>query len=229
MSTLASPAIEDLLTDVRNMLNQPQATNSFWTDEELASYLNEAVRRYFAECILHGGGQFVAQTDLSIVENTETVTLPDDFYEVRALYRAVSGGYEILPYRNNLTESYSNTGGTSGSTYLPYYYLRGNTLVLRPVPNFSETSALRIEYVQFPTTMITGGETLTSQVSPVFKDLIISYAVYKAKLKESLTSGLQTHAVAKDNLTDLYIAFKEVVAQRSQNPTAMIPFNPEEM
>lgn len=229
MGVLSSPTIEDMITNVRTMLNQPSSTNSAWTDEELAVYLNEGVRRYFAEVTHYFEGQFDTQSDLNIVANTETVALPADCYEIKALYRKVGGGYTLLPYRNNLTEGYSTIGGTGGDAYVPYYYFRRNNVVLRPVPNFSETAGLRLEYVAFPETLVTGGDSLTSGVSPVFKDLVEMYAVYKAKLKESMTSGAQTYGPAKENLNDLFLAFKEAVVGRSASVTAIKPWNPEDI
>lgn len=228
MATLVSPAIEDLILDVRTMLKQPSAQNSFWSDEELISYLNEAVRRYFVEVLHQGEGQFTTTADLDTVADTELVALPSDFFKIKNVWRKVSNGYQILNYRNSLSDSYSTQGSTGGDTYLPNYYLRGNSLVLRPTPNFSEIGALKIEYVQFPATMITGGDTLTSQVSPIFKDIIVTYAVYKAKLSESLVTGTNTYAPIYSNLNDLFSAFKEVIAGLSMNPTYIIPFNPEE-
>jgi hypothetical protein len=58
--------------------------------------------------------------------------------------------------------------------------------------------------------------------------VIIMYAVWKAKLKESLTNGTDTSALAKSNLNDLFTSMKETVQGRSENPTAIIPFNPED-
>lgn len=225
MATLSAPTIEELIQDVRNMLNQPSSTNSYWSDEELATYLNEAVRRYFSEVVLNSEGQFTEIADLDITADTETIALPDDFFEMKAVFRAVNGGYEPLAYRNNVSEGYSTDGGTADTFY---YYFRGNKLVLRPVPTFSETAALRIEYIQFPETMISGGDSMTSQVSPIFKDLIEMYAVYKAKLKESLGTNVNTYAPALQNLNDLFSAFKDIIAQRSASPTAVRPFNPED-
>ncbi len=147
---------------------------------------------------------------------------------MKGLYRKVANGYELLPYRNNISEGYSTAGATGGDAYLPYYYLRGNSLVLRPGPGFSETGGLRLEFIEFPETMITGGDSMTSQVSPIFKDLIEMYAVYKAKLTESLVTGVNTYAPALQNLNDLFTAFKEAIPQRSEGVTGVIPFNPEE-
>lgn len=210
------------------MLSQPSATNSTWSDEELATYLNEAVRRYFAEVVMHLEGQFTTVADLDITANTNTIALPSDFFKLKQAWRAVSGGYEPLHYRNNLTEGMNTTGSGGGDNFRPDYYLRGNSLVLSEMPNFSETSGIRIEYVQFPETLVTGGDSLTAQVSPVFKDLIIAYCVYKAKLKESLTNGTNTTAMALQNLNDLFTAFKELIPNRSGSPAAIKPFNPEE-
>jgi hypothetical protein len=227
MGTLTSPTLQALITGARNLLNQPDPNNSFWSDEELSSYANEGIRIYFAELMSINEGHFTATDDLDIVANTETIALPTDFVEARAVYKKVNNGYVILPYRNNLSEGYSTQGGTNSETYLPYYYFRGNNLVLRPVPQFSETDGIKIEYIQFPDTLVNGGDALTSQISPVFKQLIEMYIVYKAKIKESLVIGSDTTKIAAGNLSELTKQFKDVVALRSKNPTAIVPFNPE--
>lgn len=227
MATLSAPTLQNLITDTRSFLNQKDPLNSFWTDQELTSYLNEAVRMYFGEVLLNNEGYFTTTSDLNIVANTETVALPTDCFKVKNLFKKVTNGYVLLPYRNNLTESFSTQGGTSGDAYFPDYNFRGNNIVLRPTPNFSETSGLRIEYIQFPDQMVNGGDSMTTQVSPIFKQLITMYAVYKAKLKESLVNGVEVHQNAAQNVGDLYRTFKETIAVRSTNPTFVIPFNPE--
>ncbi len=228
MATLTAPVIDDLITEVRNMLGQPSAQNSFWGDEELTLYLNEGVRRYFSEAVIHAEGQFATVSNLNIVTGSETITLPTDFFRVEKLWRVVSNGYEICSYRNPKDEGYITGDQSSGSSYIPEYYIRGASLVLRPTPNFSETAGLRLEYTAFPDVMVSNGDALTSQVSTVFRDLIVMYAVYKAKVKESLSNGTDTTTLAKDNLNDLYTAFKDVISKRSANPSSIVPFNPEE-
>jgi hypothetical protein len=228
MATLSAPTLESLLANVRLLLRQSDADNSSWTDAELTGYINEGIRRYFSEVVNTGEGQFAARTTLNTTSGQETVSLPSDCFSVRALYRTVSGGYEALPYRNNLNEGYSTTGEAGGDSYLPYYYLRANNLVLRPVPNFTQSDAFVLEYIAFPETLVSTSDTMTTGVSPVFKDLIEAYAAYKAKLSESAVSGGTTYAPFKANVDDLYSAFKESITQRSFYPTAVKPFNPEE-
>ena len=228
MATLASPTSDELLQNVRNMLNQPSSTNSFWSDEELLEYMNEGVRRFFQQIVTADEGQFVTTADLDLVAGTETVALPSDCFKVCTVYRLVSDGYVALPYRQSFNTGFSSTNSASGDMYQPVYYLRGNSLVLRPLPAANETAGLRVEYVQFPDTMITGGDSMTAQLSPIFKDLVQSYAVWKAKIKESLVNGANTAELAKDNLNDLVSMFNEVLAKRSQYPTYIQAWNPEE-
>ena len=229
MATLSAPTAGKLLNNVRNLLNQPNPSNSFWTDLELLEYLNEAIRIYFAQVLKNSEGQFTALADLDIVSGTETVALPSDFFEVKALYIQRNQGYDILTYQPNLTSGYNTTVGNGASLYSPYYFFRGNNLVLRPTPNFSQSAILRLEYVQFPETLVNGGDSLTTQVSPIFKQLIEMYAVYKAKLKESMVSGVDLTAIPKDNLAQMDKLFIETINKRSQYPEFIVPWHPEGM
>ena len=180
MATLSSPSLGKLITNVRNLLNQPNPSNSFWSDAEITEYLNEAVRMYFAQVIANSEGHFTTTTDLNIVTDVETVALPTDFFEAKALYIQRNNGWDICPYVPDVTSGFTTNSGSSSNMYTPYYFFRSNNIVLRPTPNFSQTAVLRLEYVQFPDTMVNGGDTLTNQVSPIFKQLIEMYAVYKA-------------------------------------------------
>jgi len=209
------------------MLSSNDPQNSFWTDSELSSYLNEGVRLYFLECVQVNEGYFTTTADLDITANTETIALPSDCFQIKNVWKSVTNGYIILPYRNTLTEGYSTQGGTSSEAYLPFYYFQGNNLVLRPTPNFSQTAGIRIEYIQFPDQMIYGGDQLNAQISPVFKQLLVMYAVYKAKLRESMVNGVVMHKIPEENLNTIYTQFKDTLQRRSKNPTYIVPFNPE--
>ncbi len=226
MATLASPSLQNLITDVRVQLNSQDPTNSFWSDPEISGYLGDAIRRYFVMAVMDNEGYFTTQTDLNVVAATETIALPSDFFQIKNVWKKVTNGYISLTYRNMVAEGYISNSGTSGDSYIPVYYFQGNNLVLRPTPSYSETAGIRIEYTQFPTTMVYGGDTMTSQVSPIFKELIVMYAVYKAKLRESMVNGGNMHTVPAGQVQALYDEFKTAIAKRSKNPTFVIPFNP---
>ncbi len=227
MATLSSPTLQALLTSVRTMLNQPKESNSFWKDVELTEYLNEAVSMYFLECVLNNEGYFTTTSNLNIVSGTETISLPSDCFQVKNVWKKVTNGYITLNYRNDMTSGYSTEGGSAPESYTPSYEFRANNLVLQPTPNFSETAGIKLEYIQFPDQMVWGGDSMTAQVSPIFKQLIVMYAVYKAKLRESMVNNVATYGAAQTNLGDLYKMFKDTLQRRSRNPTYVIPFNPE--
>lgn len=227
MAVLTPPTIEDLIINIRNLLRQPRQDNSTWTDEELITYVNEGIRRYFTEVVVKNEGQFLATANLDLVSGEEAVELPSDFFGLRAVYRKVTDGYQVMPYVPDVNRSFSTISGTSGESYVPAYYMRKQSLVLRPPPTFSETDGLRIEYVAFPETILTGGDSMTASVSPIFKDLIETYAAYKAKVVESSTNGVNTYAPLKENLQDLMLAFRESIQNRAIYPNYIIPFNPE--
>lgn len=242
MSILTSPDANQLISNVRSMLNQPDANNSFWTDDELLQYLNDAIKRYFTIVIEYGQGQFTTTGRLSITGGTETVALPDGssvydaiatstllppFFMIKSVAKAVGNGYEMLEYQNNLTAGWS-TNASSGTGYMPYYYLRGNSLVLRPSPAASETGSLLVEYVYFPYILLNGGDSLHADIAPTFQELIEMFAVYKAKLKESLVTGANTYSGAVDHVTMLTQQLRDIMSKRSMGPTFVQQWNPEE-
>lgn len=224
MATLSSPTLERLIKEVRIFLNQPQKTNSFWTDEELTLYLNDGVRMYFLEVNERSEGQFDVKTTLDLVQGQETVDLPTDCFEVKALYASWNSQLRMLAYKNNLTNSLAKQPAGGPDYFEPFYYFRGNSLVLSPTPDFSLTGGLVLEYTAFPEQMIWGGDVMTSKISPVFKELIVMYAVYKAKVKESLVTGTNTAALAQAHLGDLFKAFKEDIGSRSKYPQQTVPY-----
>jgi hypothetical protein len=229
MSLLSSPTLGKTIFNVRNLLGQPNPTNSSWTDVELKEYINEGVRTYFAEVVKNSEGYFQpTPVLLDITANVETVALPSDCFEVRGLYISRSNGWEILEYRNDITSGFlTNLGAGGTNTFSPSYYFQGNNLVLHPVPNFSQTQGLRLEYIQFPDQMLNGGDSMSNQVSPVFKQLIEMYAVYKAKVKQSMVNGVDLVSIPKQNLDQIYDLFKNTINKRSQYPEFVIPYNPE--
>lgn len=228
MGTLVSPTTGNLLKNTRMMLGQPDPSNSNWSDDALLTWLNEAVRVYFAEVTVGNEGQFTAVSDLDLVANQDTVTLPSDFFEVRVLYRKVTSGYQALPYVNSVSGGYMTTNSGTGNNYMPSYYFRNNLIVLRDPPGFAETGGLRLEYIQFPDTLVNGGDRLSTSISPIFKQVIEMYAVKKAKTQQSLVTGGDVGlSQITAHFNELYAQFKEIIRGRSKYPQFIQPYNPE--
>ena len=227
MAVLTAPALGRLIVSTRNFLNSPNPNNSFWTDQELSEYLNDAVMRYFTEISNANEGQFMTKTSLNITTDIDEIVLPSDCFVINAVRKKVSNGYVILNYRPAQTMGYTTQGGTNGDNFFPDYYVRGNNLIIHPVPNYSETAGLELEYMQFPDVMTSAGDTLTAQVPPIFQELIKMYAVYKAKVKESLVNGVALDDRIQGLVSDLYQSMVESVRPRVNNPTYVKSFNPE--
>lgn len=224
---LAPSTLGSYITAVRDMLNQPNASNSFWSDAEITRYLNEAIRIYYLEITNNDEGFWTKTTNLDVVSDVETVALPSDCFEVKAVYKKINNGYVVLPYRNMESDSFTTQGGTGSTTYFPSYYFRESNLVLRPVPNFSEVGGLMVEYIYFPDMLASSGDVVSANVLPIFKQLIEMYAVYKAKMKESLTNGTDTSSLAKANFNELYKLFIDTARNRSKYPQFLKAWNPE--
>ena len=172
-------------------------------------------------------GQFDKSTTLDITNAVETVPLPSDCFAIRGVWKVQGSINRRLEYRQNITEDFGNSSSTNGAAnYEPYYYIRGNSLVLRPIPGFSETAGLILEYTAFPTVLVYGGDTMDSGISPMFKELIVMYIVSKAKLKDDLVSGGNTRLPAESHLSDLYKNFKHQLSERSKAPQYVTPYEP---
>ena len=208
------------------MLRQQDSNNSNWSDAALTEWLNDAVRRYFLELAQENEGQFDKVVMLDLVKQVEEIPLPNDFLMVKTIHRVIGNDRLILEYNSAISENYyQNTTGIS-VYYEPYYFIRGNNLVVRPFPPQDEVGGLQLEYTSFPDTMISGNDALTAGISPVFRELIVSYAVYKAKQQEDLTNNSNTSAKAATHLQYLETTFKESVGNRSRYPQFTVPYNP---
>jgi hypothetical protein len=226
MALLQPPTLSRLIKEARIFLNQKEEKNSFWKDDELSIYANDAIRQYFLILSENAEGQFDEKVSLDLVAGQETIALPTDCFEVRAIFRVQNEVNQILQYKNNLTESYDTSVQSGGDTYVPYYYFRGESIVLRPVPGTNEVGGLVLEYTKFPETLITGLDAMTSNISTIFKELVVMYMVYKAKLKESSVQGGDTYRASEGHLSSLFTQFKNTVGGRSKFPQYILPFNP---
>jgi hypothetical protein len=227
MSQIVTPTLEILVRSARVLLNQPKAENSRYTDAELTKYANDAVKQVFGVVNKVSEGQFDKIVNLNIANGVETVALPTDCFAIKALYKVQNQVNRRLEYRSNIMMDYDNSSSNTGSTtYEPYYYLRVNNIVLRPIPGFAETNGLVLEYTAYPSVLVYGGDSLDSGVSPLFEELITTYIVYKAKLKDDLAGGGNSRQPAKEHLQDLYNNFKDQLSERSKAPQYVTVFEP---
>jgi hypothetical protein len=228
MSQVIAPKLERIIKNVRMMLNQPKAENSRFSDAELTQWANDAIQQIFLTINEAGEGQFDAITSLNVTNAVETVALPSDCFAVKAVWWTQSNIKRRLEYRQNTLMDYDMTNTNSGqTTYEPYYYFRGNSLVLRPIPGFTSTdSPLTVEYTAYPQVLVYGGDTMDSGISPLFRELIESYVIAKAKFRDDLSGMGQGYELANSRMVDLFHQFRHQVIERSKAPQYITPFEP---
>lgn len=165
---------------------------------------------------------------LNTTNAVETVALPTDCFAVRGVWFQQGTINRRLEYRQNITEDYSNSSSTNGqANYEPYYYFRGNNLVLRPIPGFTSTNGpLVVEYTAYPSLLVFGGDIMASGISPLFKELIVMYIVCKAKLKDDLSNGGNTRVPAQQQFGELFKNFRHQISERSKAPQYVTPYEP---
>lgn len=224
MATLVAPSLERLIRDARIALNQPKPENSRFSDAELTGYANDALQQIFLTVNEAGEGQFDKKANLSIVGGTETVALPSDCFSVKALYKVQGTTARRLEYHQNILNDYDLTVASTGaSSYEPYYYFRANNIVLRPTPGASETGdgatgGLIVEYTAYPAVLVYGSDTLDNGMSPLFKELIVSYIIAKAKFKDDLSGQGKGFELANSRMVDLFRQFRHQLMERSKAP-----------
>lgn len=222
------PTLERILRDTRVLLGQPKAENSRWSDEELISYGNDIVQQIFAETDKYSEGQFDKTSFIDCAANVETIPLPIDCYKLRGVWYNSGTIWRRLEYRQNIMADFSTTDTTaSGANYEPYYYFQRNNVVLRPMPGFTSTNQpFRFDYTAYPQILVYGTDTMDTGISTIFKEMVVMYMVYKAKLKDDLTSGSDTSGKAGDLFSSLFKQFKQQVSERSKAPQYVSVYEP---
>lgn len=184
-----------------------------------------------------GEGQFDKFTNLGITGGNELVALPADCFAIKTIHKVQGTIARRLEYHQNIVNDYDLTTSSQGSSsYEPYYYLRGNNIVLRPIPGATETGGasspntatggLLVEYTAYPQVLVYGGDTMDNGMSPLFKELIVMYVVFKAKLKDDLSGQGAGVRVAQQHRDDLFKQFRHQLMERSKAPQYISTFEP---
>ena len=230
MAQVIAPSLEKIIRNVRIMLNQPKTENSRFADNELTQWANDAIQQIFLTVNEAGEGQFdtITSPGLNVTNNTETVALPVDCFAIKGVWWQQGTIKRRLEYRQNTLMDYDATNTNSGqTTYEPYYYFRVNNLVLRPIPGFTSTDGpLIIEYTKYPSVLVYGGDTMDAGISPLFRELIESYVIAKAKFRDDLSGLGQGYALANSRMVDLFQQFRHQVTERSKAPQWTEAFEP---
>jgi hypothetical protein len=168
-----------LRDEVRLLLRETDATNSYWSNALLLNLANSAIDlRVMQLAAIDEGWVTDEATPLDLVSGTKTVTLPEGAGRVKRVVLVWTEGghtYEVPLIReeNWSTPVVHGVGSSSVAGYRPTYRLVGNLLVLEPAPKFSLTGAIRLDLESAPARLSADNSKLDLRFPDVMETLII--------------------------------------------------------
>lgn len=132
----------DIITDVRRKLNEPTASESFWTDADLLQYLQEAKDLREAELLGHHEGYNTKIFKADLVAGQRSYELPEEVTVVQRVWSTQVGEKVLLDEDRQHYGSYELDSVQGVTTS---FRLSDNHILLHPTPSDSTTDGLIIE------------------------------------------------------------------------------------
>lgn len=190
----------------------------YFTEQEIKQAVGDSYRYYVGIMVQLGAGYFETTTNLDIVANVETVdlsALTPPFWTVSLLERYVTNGrIPLKPFERRLRANTTLSTG-AGDAYRPTYKIRGQNLVLEPYPLFSETSALKLDYVYqptFPTSASADSFTFDADFPTIYENLIELRSTIKILETKDAIGGVSDINTFRVELAEIQEAFIETIS-----------------
>jgi hypothetical protein len=218
--------------EVRTLLRETTAADSYWSDAELLIYANLAMDFRVMQMLETHEGWFTDRFEDDLVANQGEYTLPEGTDRVkRILLKWPDTGLEV-PLTRNERWSDSVVNGTSGSVAdlggaLPTYRLVGEVLLLEPAPTVARTDGLVIEVEGLPA-RITGDASKFDLKFPSMFETLVTFDVWDVAYGVEDAQG-NADPSARGRLQVLHskieAAFLDAVQQRTFGRVFGRPFN----
>lgn len=171
-----------LKTQARQRADMENST--FISDTELTTLINSSAAELYDLLIgVFEDYKLTSQT-ISVVPNTDTYTLPTDFYKLRGVDLVLdSFGNAVTLKPFNFAERnaylFTPTWNVVGLSYLRYH-MQGNSIRFVPVPNTSQS--VKLWYIPAIPTLTLDADTLDGVNG--FEEYIVVDAAIKMRIKE---------------------------------------------
>jgi hypothetical protein len=175
--------------------------SAFITDPEWTDYINEVVGELHDLIVMSYEDYELKSTTVSLVANTDSYTLPADFYKERGV-ELISGGlaYTLRPFVFRERNRYQMVPGISVDWRLNMrYQILGNKIRFVPMPDGA--ASVTLWYIPQATMLSGDSDTLSLSVVTGWEAFIVLGAAIKALAKE-------------EQDTSLLMAEKSEIAQR---------------
>ena len=199
--TTSSSTASDLITKIRYILNEPTAY--FWTDAELASYLNDAVY------------DVVARTRCLETQETLSLTSGTSQYSLSTSYIAIKGAiyYNGTTYKGLIPGEIKSYGHSEDIEEPEFYYDWNNKVELYPDPNTSGTSLI-VYLLKKPTGI--SATTSSIETPAIYDRALVLYSSAQAFYKDNqFAKGGRLMAEYFEELNRYRVDFVEPVVKES--------------
>ena len=143
-------AREILNEDLESSRAFPDNTSSFFKDTTLVRYFNQAQQELGRTVIQSFENYFVTESTINVSAGNDTYALPSTFIKMLRVedVRNSTAPLEIYPISLNEKEGYRFEFPqiTSATGEPSRYIIKGQSLMLRPIPNYSQQSGISLWY-----------------------------------------------------------------------------------
>lgn len=213
-----------LKTQSRQLADMENST--FISDSELTSYINSSAAELYDLLVGVYEDYKITSATISVTPNTDTYTLPTDFYKLRGVDLVLdSPGNAVTLKPFNFSERnaymFTPTWNVVGLSYLRYHML-GNALKFVPVPNTNQT--IKLWYVPAITPLSADGDLLDGVNG--FQEYITVDAAIKMRVKEETDTTDLTFAkqALKARIEAMAAARDAGSPEKVSDVTRTIPF-----
>lgn len=204
--------LAQLKTQSRQRADMENST--FIADSELTTMINASAAELYDLLIGVYEDYNLTSQNVSIVPNTDTYSLPTDFYKLRGVDLVLDNlgnAVTMKPFNFNERNAYlfTPTWNVVGLNYLRYH-IQGNNIRFVPVPNTSQT--MKLWYIPAITRLVQDSDTLDGVNG--YEEYVVLDAAIKMRVKEE--SDVQELMIQKQ-------AMKQRIESMAQNRDAGMP------
>lgn len=151
-------------------------------DEWLDECINWAYLRMSEKLMLSFEGDFYTEQDLALPANAKTLALPANVFKVDRVMLKCGGDYIPLMYGQGAFDVERDATSTSGTGFLPRYWLP-DALTLQVDPPLGSDQVLRTKWYKMPTKLCADGERPNLALKYIWHYVLAGQAALIAKTK----------------------------------------------
>jgi hypothetical protein len=215
----------EIINAARSILKDPLETSrtfpddvsSFYKDTDLLTDLNFEQRTIANKLIQSYENYFVTQTTIGISANQDYYSMPTDLIKVLRLEDSTNSNatIELIPTTFNDLDYFQPTiFGISSIGSITHYAMKGNYIVVRPVPATSRT--LRLHYCKRLEDLVSGSQ--SSEIPLEYHEILMWGVIKRALIRGESTPEAMQIAISEYSrlIKDMEYTAEDRQIQRSR-------------